>query len=176
MTLQHQGTIQVYTGDGKGKTTAALGAAFRAIGHGWKVLCIQFMKGDIEYGELRAARNIAGFEIIQKGRPTFVHKDNPSDEDRRLAKEGLVLAREALRSGKYNMIILDEINVAMDYALLASADVIDMLLSRPPHVELILTGRNAPREIIEYADTVTEMCEVRHHYQQGVAARQGIEY
>jgi cob(I)alamin adenosyltransferase len=174
--VPHHGTIQVYTGDGKGKTTAALGAAFRALGHGWKVLCIQFMKGDIEYGELRAARDIADFEIVQKGLPTFVKRGNPSAEDRRFAEEGFLFAREALRSGKYNMIILDEINVAMDYGLLEIPDVIDMLSARPGHVELILTGRNAPCEIIELADTVTEMREVRHHFHAGVAARQGIEY
>ena len=174
--MDHIGTIQVYTGDGKGKTTAALGAAFRALGHGWRVLCIQFMKGDIEYGELKAAQTTTGLEIIQKGLPTFVQKGNPSPEDRRLAEEGLVLAREALESGSYDMIVLDEINVAVDYGLLELADVIDVLSERPRHAELILTGRNAPREIIQLADTVTEMREVRHHFQGGVKARRGIEY
>jgi cob(I)alamin adenosyltransferase len=174
--MDHYGTIQVYTGDGKGKTTAALGAAFRALGHGWKVLCIQFMKGDIEYGELKAAQGMTGLEIIQKGLATFVPKGNPSEEDLRLAEEGLVFAREALQSGMFNMIVLDEINVAMDYGLLEIGDVIDMLSRRPRHVELILTGRNAPREITELADTVTEMLEVRHHFHAGLAARRGIEY
>jgi cob(I)alamin adenosyltransferase len=132
----HHGTIQIYTGAGKGKTTAAFGAALRALGHGWKILCIQFMKGEIEYGEVRAAPNIAGFEIIQKGLPTFVDRGSPSEEDRRLAAEGLACAREALRSGLYDLIILDEINVAMDYRLIEIGDVIDLLSIRPPHVEL----------------------------------------
>lgn len=169
-------TIQIYTGEGKGKTTAALGAALRALGHGWKVFFLQFMKGSEDYGELKAAALLPGLEIVQKGLPTFVQRGNPSEEDCRLAAEGLVLARKAIASGEYQMVILDEANVAMDYGLLDVKEMTEMLLGRPNDVEVILTGRGASPEMIEIADTVTRMQEIKHHFQKGVLAREGIEY
>lgn len=172
-----QGMIQVYTGNGKGKTTAALGLACRAVGHGYKVFMIQFMKGDIEYGELEAARKLApSLTISQMGRECFVSRDNPDPEDVRLAHEALTLAKKVISGGEYDIVILDEINVAMDFGLLNKHDVLELMTKkRPHHVELILTGRYAPEEIIEQADLVTEMVEVKHYYHRGVQSREGIE-
>ncbi len=171
-----QGTVQVYTGNGKGKTTAALGQALRACGHGLKVMMIQFMKGSKNYGEVMIAGEIPGFEIVQSGLPTFVEKGNPSEEDLRLAREGMKLARKVITEGKYDMVILDEINCAIDYGLVSVEDVLALIGSRPETMELILTGRYAPQEVLEAADLVTEMKELKHHYKAGIAMREGIEY
>ena len=170
------GTVQVYTGDGKGKTTAALGQALRASGHGLRIIVIQFMKGQIKYGELEAVKNIPGFVIEQYGLPTFVDKDNPSKEDIELAKKGFERAKEVILSGEYDMVILDEANVALDYGLLKLDEVIDLIKKKPKNVELILTGRYAPQEILEIADLVTDVREIKHFYQKGIQAREGIEY
>jgi len=171
-----QGIIQVYTGNGKGKTTAALGQALRACGHGMKALMIQFMKGSTNYGEVKICESVPGLKIIQSGLPTFVKKFSPSEEDLRLAKQGMDLARKAMEDGKVDMLILDEINVAVDYGLVNVNDVLDLLKKRPPCMEVILTGRYAPPEILEIADLVTEMREVKHHYAAGKEMREGIEY
>jgi cob(I)alamin adenosyltransferase len=168
--------IQVYTGDGKGKTTASLGLALRAAGHGWHVLMIQFMKGDPTYGEITAAKKLANLEIVQSGLPTFVEKGNPSPEDLRLARQGLDLARQALSRKRYQMMILDEINVAIDYDLLPLKDVLELVKSCPPELELVLTGRHSPAELIELADLVSEVKEVKHPYLKGIVSREGIDY
>jgi cob(I)alamin adenosyltransferase len=170
-----RGAVQVLTGNGKGKTTAALGCGLRAAGHGFRVLMIQFMKG-MRYGELDAVRHVPGFDIVQFGRDSFVEKGNPSTEDVELARKGFERAREALGSGQYDLIILDEINVAVDYGLVLLDDVLRLIAQKPPHVELILTGRYAHEKIKAAAQTVTEMVEVKHHYASGVQAREGIEY
>lgn len=170
------GTVQVYTGDGKGKTTAAIGQAIRAIGHGFKVIMIQFMKGKINYGELEASNRIPGFTIEQWGRPDFVCKDNPDQEDIELAQKGLARAKEVVMSGEYDIVILDEINITMDFGLIPLNEIIELIKNKPKHVELILTGRYVSKEIIEIADLVTEMKEVKHHYQKGIQARKGIEH
>jgi len=169
-----QGYIQIYTGDGKGKTTAALGFALRAAGHGFQTYIAQFMKGQ-SYGELLSIRLIPEIEIKQFGKDTFIHVDQASQDDIRMAKQGLEKALQAMLSQKYNIIILDEINVAIYFKLLTIADVMDFISSKPENIELILTGRRAPQELIERADLVTEMCEIKHYYQQGVSARDGIE-
>jgi cob(I)alamin adenosyltransferase len=171
-----KGTIQVYTGDGKGKTTAALGLALRACGHGFKVLMIQFMKGSKNYGEVMISAEIPGFTLIQSGLPTFVEKDNPSEEDLRLAKEGLEMARKAVAEASCDILILDEINVAVDYGLVGAKDVLEILKRKPPEMEIVLTGRYAPPEFKELADLVTEMKEIKHHYMSGLGMREGIEY
>jgi cob(I)alamin adenosyltransferase len=171
-----KGTIHVYTGDGKGKTTAALGQALRASGHGLKVIVLQFMKGEIKYGELEAVKNVPGFTIEQHGLPSFVDKDNPSAKDRSLARQGFERAKEVLSSGKYDIVVLDEANIALDYGLLNLKDLMEVITKRPLHVDVVLTGRYAPKAVIELADLVTEMREVKHHYQKGVQAREGIEY
>jgi len=171
-----KGLIQVYTGNGKGKTTAAFGQALRAVGQGFRVCVIQFMKGR-KYGEFLAAeRFLPNLTVRISGLDSFVMRDNPAPLDIELAKHGLALAREALASGDYEMVILDEINVAVDFKLIPVADVIDLIQTRPPVVDLILTGRYAPPEIIALADTVSEIREIKHHYNAGIKDRAGIEY
>ena len=170
------GTIQIYTGNGKGKTTAALGQALRAVGQGFQVIVIQFMKGKINYGELEAVKKLAGFTIEQYGLPTFVNKAKPSKEDIALAKKGFARAKEVILSDKYDMVILDEINVALDYGLVPLKELLEVVKQKPQNIELILTGRYAPKELIEVADLVTEMKEIKHHYRKGIQARKGIEY
>lgn len=168
--------IQIYTGNGKGKTTAALGLALRAVGHGFKVIMIQFMKGKINYGELESAKHLPNFKIEQYGRPDFVNPEDPEEIDIRLAREALARAKEVINSQEYDMIILDEINVAVSFGLIQSNDVIELMKSTPENVEIILTGRYMPEEFIEYADLISEIREVKHHFQTGTPARKGIEY
>lgn len=170
------GLVQVYTGNGKGKTTAALGAALRACGHGLRVWMVQFMKGSAEYGEVRIASRIPGFTLVQAGLPTFVDREAPSAEDRRVAEEGWGKAWEVLKTGEHDIVILDEIHVAVDFGLVALDDLLRFIDAKPRSVELILTGRGAKPEIIERADLVSEVREVKHHYQHGVAGRRGIEF
>jgi cob(I)alamin adenosyltransferase len=174
--LGARGTVQVYTGDGKGKTTAALGLALRAWGHGARVLVIQFMKGRINYGELEAARRLDGFDVEQYGRETFVDRDEPAAEDVALAAEALARARQIVNANEYDLVILDEVNVAADYGLIKTEDVLDLIAKKPPEMELVLTGRSAPAEFVEAADLVSEVRETKHHYRIGVPARKGIEY
>jgi cob(I)alamin adenosyltransferase len=175
MKLQ-QGCVQVYTGNCKGKTTAALGLALRAVGRGLKVIMIQFMKGGGPYGEhLAAARLAPELTIIPTGRPGWVNRENPDPEDKRLAAEAFVLAREKLLSNDYDLVILDEVNGAVSFGLLAVDDLLELISLRPPTVELVLTGRNADERVIAAADLVTEMREIKHYYRAGVPAREGIE-
>jgi len=171
-----QGVVIVLTGCGKGKTTSAMGQALRALGHGQKVLIIQFMKGR-KYGEVLAAeKHLPGITIVQSGLDSFVMRDNPAPVDIELARQGLQMAREALAAGSHDMVILDEINVAVDFKLIPLADVLDLIRQKPPAVDLILTGRYCPPEVLELADTVSEIQEVRHHYSKGIKERAGIEY
>ncbi len=171
-----QGLIQVYTGSGKGKTTAALGLALRAVGHRFKVLIIQFLKGGISYGELKSARKLSPYlTIVPMGRECFVDKKNPHPIDQRCAKKGWKLAREAVQGQKYQMVILDEINVAVKYGLVPLKELLALMEDKPENVELILTGRWARPEVLRRADLVTEMREVKHYYQKGIESRIGIE-
>ncbi|EAX46532.1 cob(I)alamin adenosyltransferase [Thermosinus carboxydivorans Nor1] len=170
------GLIQVYTGNGKGKTTASLGLALRACGHGFKVCMIQFMKNNPDYGEMKAAHLLPGFKIIPVGRNEFVNLKNPESIDIQLARDGWELAKVVLRSREYNIVILDEINVAMACGLVDTREVVSFLQEIRGETEILLTGRYAPAEIIAIADLVTEMCEVRHPYSQGLESRQGIDY
>ncbi len=167
--------LQVYTGNGKGKTTAAFGQALRALGHGWQVIIIQFMKGDPEYGEVQAASRIPGLEVRQFGLPTFVEKGNPSEEDLTEARKGMDAARAALSSGRYQMVVLDEINVAVDYGLVKLDEVMSLIDSCPDEVELVFTGRYARPEVIARADLVSEIREVKHPMQKGLVNRVGID-
>ncbi len=171
-----RGLVQVYTGAGKGKTTASLGLAMRACGHGWKVLMICFMKGDPNYGEVIIASKIPGFELIQSGLPTFVKKGKPSEDDLKLARRGLQIAQEAIENGKYDMVILDEINVAVDYGLIPLESLLKLIETKQEGVELVLTGRYAHPEIVKRADLVSEILEIKHPYQKGFKSREGIEY
>ena len=153
-----KGFIQVYTGNGKGKTTAALGLALRAVGHGLKVLIVQFMKGSTDYGELESARRLSAYlTIIQTGRETFVSKTHPDPADIQLAQEGFSLAKDAIEKREVDILILDEINMAIDLGLIPLSDVLELIDSKPGTMELILTGRNARPEILDRADLVTEM-------------------
>ncbi len=170
------GLVQVYTGTGKGKTTAALGLGLRASGKGFKVYMIQFMKGDIEYGEITAVRKLDGFVIEQFGRPDFVDREHPAEIDIEFAKKGLARAEKIIKEKDYDILILDEINVAIDWHLLRLEEIIDLIKKKPKNMELILTGRYAHPKLIELADLVTEMEEIKHPYQQGILARDGIEH
>ena len=171
-----KGYVQVYTGTGKGKTTASLGLAVRAAGHGLKTVIIQFMKGWIDYGELAGVRMLAPHvEIHQVGRDTFVNRKNPDPEDIRLARDGWKLAREIIVGRNADIVVLDEINCAMDFGLLSVGEVLEAIKRKPDGMELVLTGRGAPPAIMEAADLVTEMREIRHYYAKGVDARVGVE-
>lgn len=171
-----KGMIHIYTGDGKGKTTAALGLACRASGQKKKILMVQFMKGKVNYGELRSAKKLPGFTIKQFGRPSFVDKKNPHPADIKGARQAMEFARKAFISGKYDIIILDELNVALDFNLVSLKDVLDLIAAKPEKLELVITGRYAHPKIIKLADLVSEVKEVKHYYRQGVQARRGIEF
>ncbi len=171
-----KGQIQVYTGNGKGKTTAALGLALRAAGRELMVCMIQFMKGGGPYGEHLAAPRLAPYlTIVQTGREGWVNRDNPDPEDMRLAREALERADAALTGGRYDLVILDEINGAVSFGLIDVEDLLALMAKRPAAVELVLTGRNADERVVAAADLVTEMREVKHYYKAGVPARIGIE-
>jgi len=171
-----KGCVQVYTGNGKGKTTAALGLAFRAAGHGLKTYIGQFMKGQ-DYGELETARRMHPLIVIEQyGTAGFIHVQYPpSEDDVQRAREGLAKANKAMLSGDYDIVVLDEITTAHYFHLVTVPEMLDLIRSRPEGVELVFTGRYAPPEIIEAADLVTEMREVKHYYDKGVEAREGIE-
>jgi cob(I)alamin adenosyltransferase len=168
--------VQIYTGDGKGKTTAALGLALRAVGHGLKVIMIQFMKGQINYGELESAKHLPGLVIEQYGRPDFVNPEDPAEQDIAFARKALARARDVIRQKEYDIVILDEINVAVAYGLIPVQKVIALIKKPPADKEIILTGRYMPEEFVEYADLISEVREVKHHFQKNIPARKGIEY
>jgi cob(I)alamin adenosyltransferase len=170
-----KGFIHVYTGHGKGKTTAALGLGLRAAGAGLNVYMIQFMKGR-RYSELDAVKHLTNFTIVQYGRDEFVSKKKPEQVDIDLAQKGFAQAKKIVKDGKYDLVILDEINVAIDYNLISLDDVLKLIKEKPKKVELVLTGRYAPPELVKSADLVTEMLEIKHPYQDGVLARKGIDY
>ena len=171
-----KGLVQVYTGNGKGKSSAAFGLALRAIGRGLKVYIIQFIKGGFDYGELYMVDKLPSLKLKAFGRGKFVTEKPPGKEDVKLAEEALALAEEVVKSGEYDIVILDEINVALDLKLIRTERVVELIKNKPKHVELVLTGRYAPNEIIEVADLVTEMREVKHPFNKGFQARRGIEY
>jgi len=173
---QQKGMIQVYTGDGKGKTTAALGLAFRAVGHGHKVVMIQFMKGPEQTGELVAAEKLAPLLMIKPmGRSGFIEKDRPDPEDRALALKALDYAKEIMLDHPIDILILDEINVAVSFGLLPVEAVLELINLKPDSMELVLTGRYADPMVLEKADLVTEMKNQKHYFAQGVPDRVGIE-
>ena len=171
-----KGTIQVYTGNGKGKTTAALGLALRAAGYGYKTYMGQFLKGQ-SYGELESVKKLSPLITLEQfGRKSFLHvTETPEKEDVRRAKRGLQKCLKALLSGIYRIIVLDEINVALHFHLLTERDVLSFLDQKPDDIEIVLTGRYAPVSIIRRADLVTEMKEKKHYFRKGLAARPGIE-
>lgn len=175
------GYIQVYTGDGKGKTTASLGLAMRALGRCWKVLIIMFTKGGDNYGELNSFRNLSpeisqNLTIIQAGLDRIVYENNKTDADTAEIKKGWELAKNAIQNDEYNLIILDEANIAIDMGFIDLNEVIDVLKNKPEEMEIVLTGRNAKQEIIDIAHLVSEIKPVKHYWDTGIAARKGIEY
>jgi cob(I)alamin adenosyltransferase len=171
-----RGYVQVYTGDCKGKTTAALGLALRSAGHGLRTHIGQFMKGQ-HSGELEATKLVAPYITIEQyGRPGWVRPDGlEMDEDRLMAQQGLARSMEAMLSGHYDLVILDEINTAHFCRLVSLEEMIELIVAKPDGVELVFTGRYAPRELIAEADLVTEMTPVKHYFDRGVPARDGIE-
>jgi len=169
-----KGYTQIYTGNGKGKTTAAFGLALRAVGAGLKVYIAQFVKG-IEYSELKSVKRLSDFITLrQYGLGFFVNR-KPNKEDKKIAREGLKEVREIMCSGMYDIVILDEASIATHYDLFSVEDLLDFMRAKPEKVELVITGRMADPRIIESADLVTEMKEIKHYYYNGVEARIGIE-
>ena len=170
------GLILVHTGNGKGKTTAALGLSMRALGHNQTVGFLQFMKGSKNYGEVKIAAMLENFTLVQSGQETFVSYENPDPIDIQMAQDGFEVATHWFEENKFDLIVLDEILVAVAFKLISVAQVLELIQKRPPHLNLVLTGRYAPPELLEIADTVTEMKEVRHAYQKGVEAKAGMEF
>jgi len=170
-----KGKIHVYTGSGKGKTTAAIGLGIRASGADNKIFMIQFMKGRL-YSELIAIEKIPNFEYMQYGRDEFVSKENPDKIDIQFARKGFEHAKKIINEKKYDMLILDEINVAVDFNLINVNEVIKLIQEKPDNMELVLTGRYADTEFVKIADIVTEMLEIKHPYKTGLNAREGIDF
>jgi len=171
-----RGLVQVFTGDGKGKTSAALGIVLRALGHGLRVYIAYFMKGDYPYGERRILSELPDVDIVSFGGRGFVDPANIKPEEIEEAKQTLAAAREAMLSGNYDVVVLDEVNLAAAWKLVELDEVIRLINDKPPNVELILTGRQADTELIKLADLVTEMLKIKHPYDKGMAARKGIDY
>ncbi len=170
-----RGLVMVYTGEGRGKTTAAVGQAIRALGHGYRVFMIHFMKGR-DYGEYLAASSLPNLTVVKAGRDVFVNRENPDPIDVELAREGFNQVKKAVFGGEYDLVILDEINVAVDYKLVPEKELLKLLDQKPAAVDLVLTGRGATTAVVKRADLVSEILAIKHHYQQGVQSRQGIEY
>lgn len=172
---QREGYVQLYTGDGKGKTTAALGLVLRALGHGLRVAFLQFMKADPTWGEVVMLRRL-GVPVEQCGLDHWVIKGEATEEDLAAAAAGFARARELVASGEYDLVVLDELVTALFFELVPLADVLALVRDKPAAVELVLTGRRAPDELVAAADLVTEMVPRKHYYDAGVAAREGIEF
>ena len=175
------GYIQVYTGNGKGKTTASLGLAMRALGRCWIVLLIMFTYGGVDYGELISFRNLSdeirnNLTIVQAGADRIVYSHNRNAADEIEIKKGWELAKKAILNDEYNLIILDEANIAIDLGFIDLDEMIDVLKHKPEEMEIVLTGRNAKPEIIDIAHLVSEIKPVKHYWDTGIAARKGIEY
>lgn len=171
-----QGLVQIFTGDGKGKTSAALGNVVRALGHGLRVYIVFFMKGDYPYGERNTLSQLPNVTVASFGQEEFVDPRNIKLEQIANAGQALSAAREALISCNYDIVILDEVNVAAAFKLISVDDVIQLINDKPRNVELILTGRKADPRLIQLADLVTEMVKIKHPYDNGIPARKGIEY
>ena len=173
-----QGLVLIFTGNGKGKTTAALGTALRAAGYGLRVVCVQFIKGTWHSGEVDALARLPQIELHRSGAGFYrmAGDDLPEDVHKKAALHGLALARQKMLSGRYRVVILDEINNAVHTGLLPLVEVLDLLDDRPPEVDVILTGRDADEELVARAHLVTDMREVKHPFQQGIMARKGIDY
>ncbi len=174
--MKKHGLIMVNTGSGKGKTTAAFGTAIRAAGHGSNVLIVQFLKGRNDVGEIKALSKFPNIEIHRFG-SGFTWLKESLKEDRELAKKAWTLAKEKIKTGNYDLIVLDELNVVIHYGFLSIEEIVNFLeTQKPPHVHIFITGRNAKKELIEIADMVTEMNEIKHHFKQGIPAQKNVEF
>ena len=174
-----KGLVHIITGNGRGKTTSAIGLGLRAIGHGLKVYMIQFIKREEEgkkYGEIKSIKKFRNFKVAQFGSGKLVSHSTPTKTDFELARKGFEHAKEIINSGKYDMVILDEIWVAFHHKLIDLSEIISLIKNKPEHIELVLTGRHAPEEAYEYADYVSEIEKIKHPYSKGLKARLGIEY
>ena len=177
--MSQKGLVIVYTGGGKGKTSAALGLVLRAVGYNHKVCMVQFVKGSWHYGELDSAKRLAPeFELITagKGFVGILDDKSPREEHVKAANDTLAISKEKMMSGKFDVVILDEINYAVQLELLKLGDVIDMIKSKPAELDLVLTGNHAAKEVIELADLVTEMKEIKHPFKSGIKAKKGIDF
>ncbi len=172
----NKGMVQVFTGNGKGKTSAALGTVLRALGHGLKAYIVFFMKGKYPYGEFSTLSKLPNVDVDSFGLRCLTDRANINPEEIEQAKLAMSAAREAMLSGNYNLVVLDEVNVAVNFKLIELDEVVRLIGDKPQNVELILTGRYADARLIELADLVTEMVKIKHPYDKGVKARKGIEY
>ena len=174
-----KGLIQIYTGDGKGKTTAALGVALRAAGHGKKTLIVQFIKSFQNYGEIKFVKKYhcgIAIKILGKGYVKIKGDRYPFEEHVKTAKKALQYAEEQILSKKYDIVVLDEINIALDKKLITIQEIVDLIQQKPPDLHIILTGRSAPKKLIQLADLVSEVKEIKHPFRKGILAQKGIEY
>ena len=171
-----RGLVQIFTGDGRGKTSAALGTVLRAVGHGLRVHIVFFMKGDYPYGERNTLSKLPNVTTASFGQMEFVDPANIKPEEIEQAKQALAASREAVLSGNYDIVVLDEVNVAVAFKLVELDEVLKLIKDKPQNVELILTGRQAGTELIKAADLVTEMLSIKHPYDKKILARKGIEY
>ena len=177
--MSKNGLTIVYTGKGKGKTTAALGIALRATGYKKKICMIQFIKGSWHYGEMESSKRLEPeFEMVAigKGFVGIIDDESPKEDHQKIAKEAIRISNEKIQSGKYDIVILDEINYAVNLNLISLDDVLDLIKSKPENVDLVLTGNYAKEEVIEVADLVTEMKEIKHPFQKGIKAKEGIDF
>lgn len=176
-----RGYIQIYTGNGKGKTTASLGLAMRALGRNWKVLVVMFTKGGSNYGELTSFRNLSpeiqkNLNIIQAGLDRVIYSHNKNEDDEKEIKNGWQIAKKAIENNEYQLIILDEINIAIDLKILDVDEVVEVLKNKPDSMEIVLTGRNAHKKVVEIAHLVSEIKPIKHYWDKGIIARKGIEF
>ena len=177
--MSKNGLTIVYTGKGKGKTTAALGIALSATGYKKKICMIQFIKGSWHYGEMESSKRLEPeFEMVAigKGFVGIIDDKSPKEDHQEIAKEAIRISNEKIQSGKYDIVILDEINYAVNLNLISLDDVLDLIKSKPENVDLVLTGNYAKEEVIEAADLVTEMKEIKHPFQKGIKAKEGIDF
>lgn len=179
--FDNHGYIQVYTGNGKGKTTASLGLALRALGRGWDVLIVMLTKGGSDYGELYSFKKLAKkienrLTIINAGEDHVIYKNNMTVDEKEKIKQGWEVAKKAILNNEYGLVIIDEANIAIDLGIIEAQDVVETLKNKPKNVEVVLTGRRAHKSIIEIAHLVSEIKPVKHYIDLGVMAREGVEY
>jgi cob(I)alamin adenosyltransferase len=176
---KQKGLLIVYTGDGKGKTTAALGMTVRAVGYGWKVCIIQFIKGSWKYGEMDGIKRLAPeveFNIMGEGFVGIVDDDKPLEQHQKAAKAAYDMTLDKMKSNRYQLVILDELNIAVKLGLISDDELIYLIEEKPEQLHLVITGRSASQTLIDRADLVTEMTEIKHPFQKGIPAQKGVDF